>query len=129
MYLKVHADETYVGGKPRKRNKKDDDARLKSKRRHGMKKTPIAGAVQSGGQVVAWMPTNVLGRKLLELIRRHIKPDSSLLIIDEYQAYRSVRSVLLHVVTKHSQQFVDGNIAEGFWSLLKRARYDSHCHY
>ena len=83
-----------------------------------MKKTPIAGDVQSGSQVVAWMPTNVLGRELLEFIRRHIKPDSSLLIIDEYQAYRSVRSVLPHVVIKHPQQFVAGNIhtniVEGF---------------
>ena len=48
----IEADETYIGGKPRKRNEKSDDD-PKNKRGRGTKKTPIVGAVQRGGKVVA----------------------------------------------------------------------------
>ena len=47
----IEADETYIGGKPRKANKKED--REPAKRGRGTDKTAIIGAVQRGGQVVA----------------------------------------------------------------------------
>ena len=51
----IEADETYVGGKPRKRNKRDDDK--PDKRGRGTKKTPVVGAVECGGRPVwAWYP-------------------------------------------------------------------------
>ena len=49
----VEADETYVGGKPRKGNKRSDDDNTedKPKRGRGTKKTPVIGAVERGGKV------------------------------------------------------------------------------
>jgi len=43
----VEIDETYVGGKPRKKNRKDDDDDLTppNKRGRGTKKTPVVGVV------------------------------------------------------------------------------------
>ena len=119
----IEADETYVGGKPRKKNKRDDDK--PSKRGRGTKKTPVAGAVQRGGKVIAQMLTDVSGRKLLEFLKKNVKADGSLLITDEYQAYNAAQSIMEHKTINHQRQFVDGsvhiNTIEGFWSLLKRA--------
>jgi len=47
----VEADETYVGGKPRKVNKRDDH--VPAKRGRGTAKTAVIGAVERGGRVVA----------------------------------------------------------------------------
>ncbi len=46
----TEADETYLGGKPRKKNKKEDDDL--PKRERGTKKTPVPGAVERGGKVI-----------------------------------------------------------------------------
>ena len=47
----VEADEAYVGGKPRKSNRRDGDR--PSTRGRGTDKLPIIGAVERGGKVVA----------------------------------------------------------------------------
>ena len=47
----IEADETYISGKPRKKNKRSDDE--PAKRGRGTQKTAIIGAVQRGGKVVA----------------------------------------------------------------------------
>lgn len=47
----IEADETYIGGKPRKENKKED--REPAKRGRGTDKDAILGAVERGGKVVA----------------------------------------------------------------------------
>ena len=47
----IEADETYIGGKPRKKNKRSDDE--PAKRGRGTDKDAIIGAVQRGGKVVA----------------------------------------------------------------------------
>ena len=54
-YLKgiVEVDETYIGGKPR-RNKRDDDD--PPKRGRGTRKTAVMGAVQRDGKVVPALP-------------------------------------------------------------------------
>ena len=45
----IEADETYIGGKPRKPNKREDDE--PAKRGRGTDKDAIIGAVQRGGKV------------------------------------------------------------------------------
>ena len=46
----IEADETYVGGEPRRFNERsDDDDQPKSKRGRGTKKTPVIGAVERYG--------------------------------------------------------------------------------
>ena len=47
----IEADETYVGGKPRRANKKADHKPNKPGR--GTKKTAVIGAIERGGSVIA----------------------------------------------------------------------------
>ena len=127
----IEADEAYLGGKPRKPNKRDDDE--PSPRGRGTKKTAILGAVQRGGQVVARVATDLTSRSILNFVKENVTPEGSTLITDEYQAYNAVRPTMDHKVIKHKEQFVDGdthtNTIEGFWSLLKQAWYGQHHHY
>ena len=127
----IEADETYIGGKPRKKNKRSDDE--PAKRGRGTEKDAIIGAVQRGGKVVAQLAPNLTGRTILEFIRSAVNLKDSGLITDEYQAYNLVGRELKHSVINHKEQYADGethtNTIEGFWSLLKRAWYGSHHHY
>ncbi len=127
----VEADEAYVGGKPRKGNKRDDDT--PSPRGRGTKKTPVIGAVERGGNVTARVATDLTRKGILRFIKDTVDPDGSLLITDEYKGYNKVHSYVNHTVINHSVAYADGethtNTIEGFWSLLKRAWYGSHHHY
>ncbi len=127
----VEADETYIGGRPRKENKKED--REPSKRGRGTDKTPVIGVVERGGKVVAEVSENLTGRRILEFIKRAVKIEDSGLMTDEYHAYHAIGREMKHQIVNHQEQFVDGdvhtNTIEGFWSLLKRAWYGSHHHY
>ena len=128
----IEADETYVGGRPRKRNKRDDDT-TGNPRGRATKKTPVIGAVERGGKVVAQVASDLTGRGVLKFIKSSVDVAGSVLITDEYRAYRSVRNTMPHAVINHSKCYAEGNIhtntIEGFWSLLKRAWYGSHHHY
>lgn len=131
----IEADETYVGGKPRKSNKRDDDPEggNKSKRGRGTDKTPIIGAVERDGNVVAQVAEDLSGKGILNFIQNAVKTEDSILITDEYRAYAAVRSLMPHATINHQQEYADGwkhtNTIEGFWALLKRAWYGSHHHY
>ena len=127
----IEADETYIGGKPRKENKKED--REPAKRGRGTSKTAVIGAVERGGQVVAEVAKGLTGRDIMQFIRRVVNVKESELMTDEYHAYNALSSQLKHHVINHQEQYVDGNkhtnTIEGFWSLLKRAWYGQHHHY
>ncbi|MDE0686906.1 MAG: IS1595 family transposase [Candidatus Poribacteria bacterium] len=127
----IEADETYIGGKPRKENKKED--RISHKRGRGTDKTAVIGAVERGGRVVAEVAKGLTGRAILEFIRRVVNVRESELMTDEYYAYNALSGQLKHHVINHQEQYVDGdkhtNTIEGFWSLLKRAWYGQHHHY
>ena len=131
----VEADETYVGGKPRKGNKREDGDKDedKPKRGRGTKKTPVIGAVERGGNVKAQVADDLTGKGVLNFVRNNVNRKGSTLITDEYKAYNAIRGIMPHEVIKHSEQYVDGathtNTIEGFWSLLKRAWYGSHHKY
>ncbi len=130
----IEADETYVGGRPRRRrNRKDDDQKPKNKRGRGTKKTPVLGAVERSGNVTACVAEDTTGRSIIDFITRTVDPQDSILISDEYQAYDIVRRFMPHSVINHTMAYADGathtNTIEGFWSLLKRAWYGTHHHY
>ena len=57
----IEADETFMGGKPRRRKDKDGNLPPPSKRGRGTKKAKVLGAVQRGGEVVARVVTNLSG--------------------------------------------------------------------
>ena len=77
----VEADEAYIGGKPRKRNRRDDgDDNPPSKRGRGTDKLPIVGAVERGGRVVAEPSIKVNAHALSSFLSRNIDPETSVLI-------------------------------------------------
>ena len=127
----VEADETYVGGKPRKANKRDDDT--PNRRGRGTDKTPIIGAVERHGKVVAQVANDLTGKGVLNFIKSVVEPEGSILITDEYRAYNVIRKMMPHAVVNHQKEYANGlthtNTIEGFWALLKRAWYGSHHHY
>ena len=102
--------------------------------RAASRKTPVIGAVQRGGKVVAKRATDLSGRGVLQFIRENVNPRGSILVTDEFRSYATVRRTIDHAAIKHSQgQYVDGfvhtNTIEEFWALLKRAWYGTHHHY
>ena len=127
----VEADEAYIGGKPRKKNRHDDDT--PSPRGRGTDKLPIIGAVERNGRVVAEPSPKVDGPALEDFLSRNLDTVNSLLITDEYPAYRRMGRKVRHATIEHAVQYADGlthtNTIEGFWSLLKRAWYGTHHHY
>ncbi len=117
----VEADETYVGG------------RSKGKRGRGTDKTPVIGAVERGGDVVARPSARVDGRTIAEFIADNVDFDAHLMT-DEFPSYRRVgREMGRHSTVDHGKYYVSGlshtNTIEGFWSLVKRAWYGIHHHY
>jgi len=132
----VEADETYVGGKPRKRNRRDDRPRGgNTPRGRGTSKPAVVGAVERFGRVVAQVAENgkLNSKNITKFIDQFVSKEGTMLITDEFPAYREAGRKRLHAVINHAFEYVNGethtNTIEGFWSLLKRAWYGSHHHY
>jgi len=129
----VEADETYVGGKPRKGNHRDDDK--PSKRGRGTKKVPVIGAVERGGRVAARVanPGDLSAKGIGNFLARFVDTAGTILITDEYKGYSRVSQSMLHAVICHAESYADGhvhtNTIESFWAIIKRAWYGSHHHY
>ena len=129
----VEADETYVGGKPRKGNRRDDDK--PNKRGRGTSKAAVVGAVERGGRVVAKVskPGDLSAKGITKFIQTHVDPAGSVLITDEYSGYNRVGETMLHAVVCHAREYANGqvhtNTIESFWALVKRAWYGSHHQY
>lgn len=128
----VEADETYIGGKPRKGNKRGGEP---ASRGRGTSKAAVMGVIERGGRVVAEpaVRNSVTGKGLQKFLSKFVNTEASLLITDELPAYHRMGRIMRHVRINHSVQYVDGHIhtnsIEGFWALVKRAWYGSHHHY
>ncbi len=130
----VEADECYVGGKPRKRNRRDDDDNYpQAPRGRATRKLPIVGVVERGGKVAAEPSPRVTTANLSAFLSRHVDRDAALLITDQFPAYRRIGHTMRHATVDHAARYVDGevhvNTLEGFWALLKRAWWGAHHHY
>ena len=127
----VEADEAYIGGKPRKRNRRDAE-QPRNRRGRGTSKLPIIGVVERGGKVIAQPSTSVDRKSLNKFLNSKIGP-GSLLMTDEYAGYGSIGKYIDHATIDHSVQYSDGfistNTIEGFWGLLKRAWHGTHHKY
>lgn len=129
----VEADEAYVGGKPRKRNRSGDgEANLsdintnpeKIKRGRGTKKVPVAGFVERDGRVVTKVMERLTSRELFAMLKKYVNEDRTVVVTDEYKGYDKFDEVVQHLVVKHSaKEYVRGeahtNTIEGFWSIVK----------
>lgn len=122
----VEMDECYIGGKPRKENKKDDDDNKGNPRGRGTKKEAVVGAVERKGNVkveqVSKMMLNAKG--LLAFVRKNMDIAETLLVTDEYTGYNKMNDKIAHYSVNHSKEYVNGDIhtntIESFWAILKR---------
>lgn len=125
----VEMDETYFGGKPRRRQKREYGVKSQSGRpgRDNKQKTPIVGIVERKGRVIARTTEDAKADTLLGMVSEHILPESTI-YTDEFQSYKGIEKMGLgyqHKRIHHSANvYVIGdthtNSVEGFWSLIKR---------
>jgi transposase-like protein len=121
----VEADETYVGGKPRRANRKVDEfGKPKRVTGRGTAKIPVVVLVERGGEARSFRVANVTGRELASVLRRNIDPAAHLRT-DSYPSYKGIgKEFASHGIVNHLDEFVRGdshtNTAENYFSILKR---------
>lgn len=133
----IEMDETYVGGKPRKRNHKvtidDNVADLgavydrsdnRVKRGRGTKKVPVVGIVERKGRVVAKVMDGLTSKNLIAMLKQTVKIKDSTLMTDDFSSYKKMDALIERFVINHSaKEYVRGavhtNTIEGFWSIIK----------
>jgi transposase-like protein len=140
----TEVDETYVGGKPRKRaggpikpklGPKDSQwaAPAKANFGRGTKKAPVMVLVERDGKARAFPIENVTGETLKNEIAVNVAKEA-IIMTDEWQAYRGVREnpgghrTVNHGRHEYARVDADGvnvhtNTAESFFCLLKRGHY------
>lgn len=122
----VEVDETYVGGK----------AINKHRGRSGTKggssdKTPVMGAAERGGDVVAVVLPQANKAHMHAFIRATIDPDAAMLVTDAHVAYQRPMGYARHEIVNHQQgEYKRGeahtNTIESIWALLKRQIVGTH---
>jgi transposase-like protein len=118
----VEVDETFVGGKAyNKHGGRGGGGRGGI----GSGKTPIVGAVERKGNVVARVIDTVSAEVLTKFVMESVSEKVSLLVTDERTGYRHVKRLYPHKVIKHTAgEYVVGAVhtqtIEGFWSIFKR---------
>ena len=129
----VEMDEAYIGGKPRKRNRRDDDT--PSPRGRGTSKTPVVGAVERGGRVKTKMVEHdeMTMDDMDAIAREMVDAPRSMVATDEYAGYNRLNRFVAHRVINHSVAYVESdmfagqfgpthtNTIESFWAIVKRA--------
>jgi hypothetical protein len=119
----VEVDETFIGGKDKN---KHWDGRKRLPREHRLStKTPVIGAVQRKGNVVARVLDRISSSACQTFVREMVSNKVSLLATDESRVYDSLTEYENHkTVDHHKKQYVIGavhtNTIEGFWSIFKR---------
>ena len=138
----VEIDETYIGGKPRKGNDKDDDGKNGGgKRGRGTNKTPVIGVVdRKGKQVFAKIALpdskgrKLTARQLIDVLKTVSKAENNNTVMtDEFSSYRPLEQHgFVHLSVDHSKGYSYGDIhtntMESFWATLKRGVYGIYHH-
>lgn len=124
----IQSDSTYVGGKPRKPNKREDDKKQKNKRGKGTDKEQIIGYVEQKpyGKVIAkHIKKDNETLELLSLLKKNINADRSVLVTDEGVEYtKEFDKIVQRYMVKHKKEFssygLNTNTIESFWAIIKR---------
>jgi IS1 family transposase/transposase-like protein len=114
----VEMDETWIGGK-------DHNRHWNKKKGYKDEKTPVIGAVQRKGNVIARVLEKVTSQNMLDFVNEAVSNKVSLLATDSWPGYSDYLKQFPHAsVDHHKHQYVVGavhtNTIEGFWSIFKR---------
>jgi transposase-like protein len=120
----VEMDETYIGGKPRKKNKNDDDDKG-SPRGRGTKKECVVGMIEREGKVKTIVQKRLRFQDLKGIVDNNINTFKSILMTDDFKGYVPFKRVMPHYSVNHSKgQYANGSIhtnsIESFWAIVKR---------
>lgn len=119
-------DETYIGGKPRRKN---IGSRLlygmkKAKRGRGTKKQMVVGVRERGGFIHVELGKDTSSKTLCSIVRKHVDKDCEMLCTDELPSYGQLANDYRREKVNHLHQYVRGqvhvNSVETFWAILKR---------
>lgn len=121
----IQADESFFGGK--NKNRHADKKVLESQGRSVKDKTPVLGMMKMGGEVHLSVVPDTKAKTLKPIIEKLVE-QGSIVVTDEWPAYKGLSTQYSHVVINHrDNEYVRGafhtNTIEGFWSLLKRGIY------
>jgi IS1 family transposase len=91
----------------------------------GGDKTPVIGAIERKGNVVARVLKRVTSQTMLDFVNETVSNKVSLLATDSARYYSDYLQKFNHATVDHSKgQYVIGavhtNTIEGFWSIFKR---------
>lgn len=135
----VEMDETYIGGKPRGRNRRKDDP----PGGQGVSaKEPVVGAVERGGRVKARTVerTELTGDDMAAFFRAVVDPHGTMLTTDGSPLYRGFNRFVAHRSINHSEAYserdlyasvygaIHTNTIDGYWATVKRAIYGQFHH-
>ena len=116
----VEADETYVGGKPRK------GTGIQNKKGRGTKKTPVFALVERNGNAYSKPVENVNGKTLKNAIKEMVSHESTIMT-DEWTSYQGIgkdfkggHQVVNHGKGEYARGDANTNTAESYFALLKR---------
>ncbi len=131
----VEIDESYVGGKPRKRTKAQRAiAKSTSKVGRGAaNKSIVLGLIERGGNARAGTIPDVFATTIEGIIKSNVRPGSKI-STDEFRSYNALAKLGYdHQTVAHgSYEFVRGdahtNSVEGYWSRLKNSIRGTHVH-
>jgi len=123
----IEMDESYFGGKARRRQKTEDNhanlSTTTNKRGRGTNKVSVAGMVQRKGDVKTKVIEKLTKRNLLYMLKTHAKKENAILITDGFRSYRELEKYIDRLEINHSKEFSRGvvhvNTIEGFWSYVK----------
>lgn len=127
----VEVDETFVGGKPRYRNRRQEDTGRRIVGR-GTRKAAVMALVERGGRAYVRHIDAVTAKNLQTAVRELVDPRATVMT-DEERGYVRLWKVHPgpHDTVNHSRkEYVRGNVhtntVEGFFSLLKRGVYGTY---
>jgi len=121
----VTADETMVGGKPRKLAGVRPNGTSGNKRGRGSKKLAVAALIERDGRAIVQPVERVDAKTLGKFVRDHVDK-GAILYTDEWGGYTTVGKEYAahHVVNHGKREYARGpvstNDAEAYFALLKR---------